>query len=107
MHEETFEVFSRVKFKNQKSIAVDVLFKAHLMVPISRVDPIWPDGTFKKLLYIQVLPGSVRYCQELSGAVRYCQELLGAVRRCQVRGVLGNKCAGHHNLKTVKIREIT
>ncbi len=23
-----------------------------------------------------------------------------------VRGVLGNKCAGHHNLKTVKIREI-
>ncbi len=22
-----------------------------------------------------------------------------------VRGVLGNKCAGHHNLKTVKIRE--
>jgi hypothetical protein len=24
----------------------------------------------------------------------------------QVRGVLGNKCAGHHNLKTVKIREI-
>ncbi len=25
---------------------------------------------------------------------------------CLVRGVLGNKCAGHHNLKTVKIREI-
>jgi hypothetical protein len=24
----------------------------------------------------------------------------------EVRGVLGNKCAGHHNLKTVKIREI-
>ncbi len=23
-----------------------------------------------------------------------------------VRGVLGNKCAGHHNLKTVKSREI-
>ncbi len=23
-----------------------------------------------------------------------------------LRGVLGNKCAGHHNLKTVKIREI-
>ncbi len=23
-----------------------------------------------------------------------------------IRGVLGNKCAGHHNLKTVKIREI-
>jgi hypothetical protein len=23
-----------------------------------------------------------------------------------VRGVLGNKCAGHHNLKRVKIREI-
>ncbi len=23
-----------------------------------------------------------------------------------VRGVLGNKCAGHHNLKTVKIREL-
>jgi hypothetical protein len=22
-----------------------------------------------------------------------------------LRGVLGNKCAGHHNLKTVKIRE--
>ncbi len=24
----------------------------------------------------------------------------------QVRGVLGNKCAGHHNLKTVKFREM-
>jgi hypothetical protein len=23
-----------------------------------------------------------------------------------VRGVLGNKCAGHHNLKTVQMREI-
>ncbi len=23
-----------------------------------------------------------------------------------VRGVLGNKCAGHHNLKTVKVREM-
>ncbi len=23
-----------------------------------------------------------------------------------VRGVLGNKCTGHHNLKTIKIREI-
>jgi hypothetical protein len=23
-----------------------------------------------------------------------------------LRGVLGNKCAGHHNLKTVEIREI-
>jgi hypothetical protein len=26
--------------------------------------------------------------------------------RFYVRGVLGNKCAGHHNLKTVKMREI-
>jgi hypothetical protein len=26
--------------------------------------------------------------------------------RGQIRGVLGNKCAGHHNLKTVKIIEI-
>jgi hypothetical protein len=24
----------------------------------------------------------------------------------KLRGVLGNKCAGHHNLKTVNIREI-
>ncbi len=24
----------------------------------------------------------------------------GANLRCGVRGVLGNKCAGHHNLKT-------
>jgi hypothetical protein len=24
----------------------------------------------------------------------------------EVRGVLGNKCAGHHSLKTVKIREM-
>jgi hypothetical protein len=24
----------------------------------------------------------------------------------KLRGVLGNKCAGHHNLKRVKIREI-
>jgi hypothetical protein len=24
-----------------------------------------------------------------------------------VRGVLGNKCAGQHNLKTVQVREIT
>ncbi len=23
-----------------------------------------------------------------------------------IRGVLGNKCAGHHNLKTVQIRDI-
>jgi hypothetical protein len=25
--------------------------------------------------------------------------------RCYLRGVLGNKCAGHHNLKTVHFRE--
>ncbi len=32
--------YSRVKFKNQKPIPVDVLFKAYPM------DPIWPDDTF-------------------------------------------------------------
>jgi hypothetical protein len=35
---------------------------------------------------------------------------VGTLRRAivvfYVRGVLGNKCAGHHNLKTAKIREI-
>ncbi len=30
----------------------------------------------------------------------------GIVYRTDVRGVLGNKCAGHHDLKTVQIREI-
>ncbi len=39
---------SRMKLKNQKPIAVDVLFKAYPMVPLScTVDPIWPDDTFK------------------------------------------------------------
>jgi hypothetical protein len=28
------------------------------------------------------------------------------VYNVHVRGVLGNKCAGQHNLKTVQIREI-
>jgi hypothetical protein len=28
------------------------------------------------------------------------------ISTAHVRGVLGNKCAGHHNLKTVKIREM-
>ncbi len=36
------------KIKIKKPVAVDVLFKAFPMVPLScTVDPIWPDGTFK------------------------------------------------------------
>jgi hypothetical protein len=41
--------YSRVKLKNQKPIAVDVLFKAYPMVPHTCIDPIWTDGTFKVL----------------------------------------------------------
>ncbi len=38
--------YSKVKLKNQKPIAVDALFKAFPMVPLSwTVDPIWLDGT--------------------------------------------------------------
>jgi hypothetical protein len=46
-------------------------------------------GLGTQVLLIQV--GSFRY----RARVRYI-----------LRGVLGNKCAGHHNLKRVKIREI-
>jgi hypothetical protein len=35
-----------VKLKSQELIAVDVLFKAYPMVPLS-CRPIWPDGTFQ------------------------------------------------------------
>jgi hypothetical protein len=40
--------YSKVKLKNQKHIAVDVLFKAYPYIWYhSHADPIWPDGTCK------------------------------------------------------------
>ncbi len=49
LHEgaQNFEVFKIFKneIKNQKPIAVEVLFKAYPMVPLS-CRSIWPDGTF-------------------------------------------------------------
>ncbi len=35
------------ELKNQKSLAVIVIFKTYTMVYHSHADPIWPDGTFK------------------------------------------------------------
>ncbi len=40
--------YSALKLKNQKHIAVDVLLKGFQWYH-SHADPIWPDGTFKKL----------------------------------------------------------
>jgi hypothetical protein len=39
---------------------------------------------------------------------QFCFSLLigGDTEQENVRGVLGNKCAGHHNITTVKVREI-
>jgi hypothetical protein len=42
----TFQIFKTEILKNQKPIAMDVLFKARSMVP-SQADPLWPDGAFK------------------------------------------------------------
>ncbi len=45
---ESFQIFKGL-LKNQKYIAVDVLFKAYpkYQWSYSHADPIWPDGTFK------------------------------------------------------------
>ncbi len=37
----------KLKFKNQKPVAVDDFFKTYPMIPLSCIDPTWPDGTFK------------------------------------------------------------
>ena len=52
-----------MKFKNEKPIAVDVLFKA-IQWYHSHVDPIWPDSTFKttiKIIYAAVRTYRILY----------------------------------------------
>jgi hypothetical protein len=51
LHEtaQNFELLSNIQDQIKqikKPIAVDVLFKAYPMVPLSCIDPIWSDGTF-------------------------------------------------------------